>query len=527
MKLNHFTIGQRLGLMATLLLLATLFIGLRGLAINSDSFGQNQKMMATEKVLVESIDTARNAQVQFKIQVQEWKNTLLRGSQGQETFDKYKAAFVSQSQKTQQLLEKLSAMLPQLGMDNAQVEQTRKLHAELEAHYLSALQQYDLSDPTSAQRVDKLVSGIDREPTRMIDEVVERTLKHANAIHVETDARNLAQYQQTRLMLLIAMALTMLAGGIITWWLVRSITHPLAQAVTVARTVASGDLQTTFSITGRDETAELMHALQEMNGNLTRIVHGVRHSTESIASASVQIATGSRELSSRNEAQASALEETAASMEELTSVVKSNAENSRFASTIARDAFTIAGQGGQAVERVVQTMSDIHQLSSQINNIIGVIDSIAFQTNILALNAAVEAARAGAEGRGFAVVASEVRALAQRSASAARDIRNLIDNSVNRIAEGNAQVQSAGSAMTEILRSVQQVSELVESISAASKEQSTGIDQVNVAVTHMDTATQQNATLSQESSAAAHQMQRQAEELLEAVSQFKLRQNAA
>jgi methyl-accepting chemotaxis protein-1 (serine sensor receptor) len=214
-------------------------------------------------------------------------------------------------------------------------------------------------------------------------------------------------------------------------------------------------------------------------------------------------------------------------MEELTSVVKSNAENSRFASTIARDAFTIAGQGGQAVERVVQTMSDIHQLSSQINNIIGVIDSIAFQTNILALNAAVEAARAGAEGRGFAVVASEVRALAQRSASAARDIRNLIDNSVNRIAEGNAQVQSAGSAMTEILRSVQQVSELVESISAASKEQSTGIDQVNVAVTHMDTATQQNATLSQESSAAAHQMQRQAEELLEAVSQFKLRQNAA
>ena len=476
MKLNHFTIGQRLGLMATLLLLATLFIGLRGLAINSDSFGQNQKMMATEKVLVESIDTARNAQVQFKIQVQEWKNTLLRGAQGQEAFDKYKAAFVSQSQKTQQLLEKLSAMLPQLGMDNAQVEQTRKLHAELEAHYLSALQQYDLADPTSAQRVDKLVTGIDREPTRMIDEVVARTLEHA---------------------------------------------------VTVARTVASGDLQTIFSISGRDETAELMHALQEMNGNLTRIVHGVRHSTESIASASVQIATGSRELSSRNEAQASALEETAASMEELTSVVKSNAENSRFASSIARDAFTIAGQGGQAVERVVQTMSDIHQLSSQINNIIGVIDSIAFQTNILALNAAVEAARAGTEGRGFAVVAAEVRALAQRSASAARDIRNLIDNSVNRIAEGNEQVQSAGSAMNEILRSVQQVSELVESISTASKEQSTGIDQVNVAVTHMDTATQQNATLSQQSSAAAHQMQRQAEELLEAVSQFKLRQNAA
>jgi methyl-accepting chemotaxis protein-1 (serine sensor receptor) len=527
MKLNHFTIGQRLGLMATLLLLATLFIGMRGLAINSASFDQNQKMMNTEKVLADSIDTARNAQVQFKIQVQEWKNTLLRGTQSQEAFDKYKNAFVSQSQTTQQLLQKLSGLLPQLGMDNEQVEKTRKLHAELEQHYLSALQQFVLSDATSASRVDKLVTGIDREPTRMIDEVVARTLEHPNKIHTETDARNQAQFEQTRLMLTIAMVLTMLVGALITWWLVRSITHPLAQAVAVARTVASGDLKTTFAFSGRDETAELMQALQEMNGNLTRIVHGVRHSTESIASASVQIATGSRELSSRNEAQASALEQTAASMEELTSVVKSNAENSRFASTIARDAFAIAGQGGEAVERVVQTMSDIHQLSSEINSIIGVIDSIAFQTNILALNAAVEAARAGPEGRGFAVVAAEVRALAQRSASAARDIRHLIDNSVSRIAEGNSQVQNAGSAMSEILRSVQQVSELVETISAASKEQSTGIDQVNVAVTHMDTATQQNATLSQESSAAAHQMQRQAEELLEAVSLFKLHQNAA
>ncbi|WP_044181407.1 methyl-accepting chemotaxis protein [Phytobacter massiliensis] len=527
MKLNQFTIGQRLGLLATLLLLATLFIGLRGMAINSASNAQNQQMMATERVLADSIDTARNAQVQFKIQVQEWKNTLLRGSQSQEAFDKYKNAFVSQSQKTQQLLQKLSGLLPQLGMDNGLVEKTRLLHADLERHYLSALQQYALTDPGSAQRVDGLVTGLDREPTKMIDEVVARTLAHASAVHAKTEAQNLAQYQQTRLMLLLAMALTMLAGAIITWWLVRSITHPLAQAVAVARTVAAGDLQTTFNVSGRDETAELMQALQEMNGNLTRIVYGVRHSTESIASASVQIATGSRELSSRNEAQASALEQTAASMEELTSVVKSNAENSRFASTIARDAFAIAGQGGEAVERVVQTMSDIHQLSSEINSIIGVIDSIAFQTNILALNAAVEAARAGAEGRGFAVVAAEVRALAQRSASAARDIRALIDNSVNRIAEGNSQVQNAGSAMADILRSVQQVSELVEAISAASKEQSTGIDQVNVAVTHMDTATQQNATLSQESSAAAHEMQRQAQELLEAVSLFKLRQSAA
>ncbi|ADO50178.1 methyl-accepting chemotaxis protein [[Enterobacter] lignolyticus] len=524
MKLNQLTIGQRLGLMATLLLLAMLFIGLRGLVINSNSFSQNQAMMASEKRLADSIDTARNAQVQFKIQVQEWKNTLLRGGQGQEAFEKYKAAFISQSQKTQQLLKQLSDLLPQLGLDNRAVEQTRQLHAGLEQRYLAALQQYVITDPGSPQRVDHLVTGIDREPTRMIDEVVARTLQHAEAIHQQTDARNLAQFQQTRLMLLLAMALTLLAGIAITWWLVRSITQPLAQAVTIARRVASGDLQATIAVAGKDETAGLMQALQDMNANLTQIVSGVRRGTESIATASAQIAVGSRELSSRNEAQASALEETAASMEQLTSVVKSNADNSRFASEIARDACAIAGQGGQAVERVVQTMSEIHQLSSEINNIIGVIDSIAFQTNILALNAAVEAARAGAEGRGFAVVAAEVRALAQRSASAAQDIRHLIDNSVNRIADGNAQVQNAGSAMEEILQSVKRVNELVEAISMTSHEQSTGIDQVNIAVTHMDTATQQNATLSQESSAAAQAMHRQAETLLETVSVFKLRQ---
>jgi len=214
-------------------------------------------------------------------------------------------------------------------------------------------------------------------------------------------------------------------------------------------------------------------------------------------------------------------------MEQLTATVEQNAENMVQTQNYMQQASHAVHVGGDTVTHAVSNMNAIRDASQRIADITHVIESIAFQTNILALNAAVEAARAGAEGRGFAVVASEVRALAQRSASAARDIRNLIDNSVNRIAEGNAQVQSAGSAMTEILRSVQQVSELVESISAASKEQSTGIDQVNVAVTHMDTATQQNATLSQESSAAAHQMQRQAEELLEAVSQFKLRQNAA
>ncbi len=525
MKLNHLTIGQRLGLLAAILLLATLFLGIRGLLVNANGHAQNQHIMATEQVISESIDTARNAQVQFKIQVQEWKNTLLRGTQGQEPFDKYRKAFIEQSQKTQGLLTALSNSLPQLGMDNDEVLKTRALHAELEQRYLSALQQYNIQDATSPQRVDKLVSGIDREPTRMIDEMVASTLKQAQLIRQQSDARNLALYQQTRLMLLLGMAFTLFAGCMITWWLVRSITRPLAQAVTIARTVAAGDLQAEITVSGRDETAELMQALHDMNNNLTRLVAGVRSGTETIATASSEIATGSRELSARNEAQAGAIVETAASMEELTSVVKNNAENSRVASNISRDAFAVANQGGAVVDQVVKTMSEINQFSSEISNIIGVIDGIAFQTNILALNAAVEAARAGEQGKGFAVVAAEVRALAQRSATAAKEIGTLIDSSVAQINQGNTLVKSAGSAMEEIVASVQRVSQLMETISMASHEQSTGIDQVNVAITHMDTATQQNATLSQESSAAAHSMQQQAEQLLEMVRVFKLREN--
>lgn len=524
MKLNILTIGQRLGLLAALLLLSTLFIGLRGLTINSNSLAQNEQIMATEQTIAESIDTARNAQVQFKIQVQEWKNTLIRGAQGQEAFDKYKSAFIDESQKTQALLTRLSVLLPKIGMDNQQALATREIHAGLEKKYLTALADYTPGEATSAQRVDKQVTGIDREPTRMIDEVVARTLQRAQEIHKQTIAGNQAQYQNTRWMLLLAMTLTLVAGMIVTWWLIRSITHPLAQAVNIARTVASGDLQSRFEVNGRDETAELMQALADMNNNLTRIVSGVRTGTETIATASAQIASGSHELSARNEEQASALEQTAASMEELTSVVKSNAENSRNASDLARNARQVATQGEAAVERVVQTMSEIHHFSSEINTITGMIDSIAFQTNILALNAAVEAARAGTEGRGFAVVAAEVRALAQRSAAAAKDIRGLIDRSVSRIDEGNAQVKEAGTAMADILHNVNKVSELIEAISLASNEQSTGIDQVNVAVTHMDSATQQNATLSQESSAAARAMHRQAEQLLETVRIFKLHQ---
>ena len=522
MQLSNFKISLRLGLLAAILLGATLFIGFRGLMVNEGSRQQSSQILQQEMQIEQVIDTARNAQVQFKIQVQEWKNTLLRGAQDQASFEKYQSAFVAQSKKTQSLLEELIVSLPTVGMDNKDAIQTKLLHADLEQRYLLALKDFRIGEVASAQLVDQKVSGIDRLPTRMIDDLVSNVLEHTVQLHNKIEASNQAAYQRTRLLLAISMLVALITGSTITFWLVRSITRPLAEAVKIAQTVAAGDLQTQIVVKGRDETALLMTALKEMNGNLTRIVSDVREGTETIATASAQIALGSQDLSSRNEAQASALEETAASMEELTSVVKKNADNARHASDIALTATSAAQQGGNVVEEVVQTMGEIHQFSHQISNIISVIDSIAFQTNILALNAAVEAARAGTEGRGFAVVASEVRALSQRSAAAARDIKSLIDSSVNRINAGNALVTRAGEAMEHIVENVQRVSSLVAEISLASGEQSAGIDQVNLAVTQMDSATQQNASLSQQSTVAAQSLQSQAENLLESVSVFKL-----
>ena len=522
MKLNHFKIGQRLGFLATLLLLATLLMGLRALQINLQALHNNEAIMAREMLIAESIDTARSAQVQFKIQVQEWKNTLLRGTQGEEAFNKYKNAFLEESRQTQALLTRLSHIQASLGIDGASVTKAREVHAGLEQRYLSALSDYNVQDVNSAGRVDKLVTGIDRAPTQMIDGLVNDTLQRAQVMHKEIESDNLAHYHQTRLLLLAVMLCILLAGGLVTLWLIKSITRPLNQAIDIAKTVASGDLRAHIEVSGRDETAQLMTALRDMNHSLTRIVTGVRTGTDAIAQTTEQVAHGSRELSSRNEAQASALEQTAASMEQLTSVVKNNAGNAQHASDIAREARQRAGEGGEVVEKVVVAMDEIHQFSREINEIVSVIDGIAFQTNILALNAAVEAARAGNDGRGFAVVASEVRALAQRSASAARDIRTLTDRSVSLISQGNALVKGAGVSIQEIIASVKALAALMEDISSASAEQSTGIEQVNLAVTHMDAATQQNATLSQQSAQSARALNQQVGALMENVSLFQL-----
>ncbi|MEC5218922.1 methyl-accepting chemotaxis protein [Actimicrobium sp. GrIS 1.19] len=303
----------------------------------------------------------------------------------------------------------------------------------------------------------------------------------------------------------------------------RSITLPLNQAVKVAKTVAAGDLTSRIEVQqSNDETGQLLHALREMNERLVRLVGEVRSGSDTIATASGQIASGNMDLSSRTESQASALEETASSMEELTGTVKQNADNAGQANQLAASASEVAVKGKTVVSQVVGTMTSINESSKKIVDIIGVIDSIAFQTNILALNAAVEAARAGEQGRGFAVVATEVRSLAQRSAGAAKEIKALIGDSVERVEIGTKLVDEAGATMDEIVESIKRVADIMAEITAASHEQSSGIGQVNQAIMQMDETTQQNAALVEEAAAAAVSLQDQAGNLSQVVSVFKL-----
>jgi len=335
------------------------------------------------------------------------------------------------------------------------------------------------------------------------------------------------RYQRFRAVSIVFIGFGMLLSALVIYRLVHWISRPLDYAVTIAQRVASGDLTQDIAVTSTDEFGKLLQALKNMNAKLSQIVTEVRSGTETIASASHQISSGNLDLSSRTEQQASGLEETASSMEELTSTVKQNDDNARQANQLVASASDFAIKGGQVVGEVVGTMESIKASSRKIVDIIGVIDGIAFQTNILALNAAVEAARAGEQGRGFAVVASEVRNLAQRSAGAAKEIKTLINDSVEKVDAGGKQVDAAGATMEQIVTSVKQVADIMNEIAAASREQSAGIEQINHAIAHMDQSTQQNAAMVEQATAAAQSLQDQAGKLSQAVSVFRLGNNAA
>ncbi len=341
----------------------------------------------------------------------------------------------------------------------------------------------------------------------------------------DTQAAMAAERMLTVKIAAVAVALLLLAIIVGAYYLIGSIQRPLAQAHGLAERIAGGDLSQQESVTRGDEFGDLLRSLYAMSNALGRMVHQVRQSTDSIAIASAEIATGNQDLSARTEQTSSNLQETAAAMEEFTSTIQQSAGSAQKASSLAAGATGVARRGGEVVTQVVATMEDINHSSKKIADIIGVIDGIAFQTNILALNAAVEAARAGEQGRGFAVVASEVRSLAQRSAEAAKEIKQLISASVEKVETGSRLVSDAGTTMTDIVQSVQRVTDMIGEITAASSEQSAGVSQVNKAISNLDQMTQQNAALVEESAAAAQSLREQADHLARELSMFKV--NAA
>ncbi|WP_136418537.1 methyl-accepting chemotaxis protein [Herbaspirillum sp. ST 5-3] len=372
------------------------------------------------------------------------------------------------------------------------------------------------------QGAGRIMRGPMNELFLPVSEAVSRLMHYQEDTAKKEYEKNQTIYFWVRVSCIGGMAFAVLLATVICIWLVRAIAKPLADAVNVARSVAAGDLTRRIDVTTIDETGQLLQALKEMNESLVRIVSEVRGGTETIATASSQIASGNLDLSERTETQASALEETASSMEQLTGTVKQNADSAYQANQLAMSASEVAVKGGAVVSQVVDTMGSINESAKKIADIIGVIDGIAFQTNILALNAAVEAARAGEQGKGFAVVATEVRQLAQRSAAAAKEIKALIDDSVEKVGVGAKLVDQAGATMQEIVDSVKRVTDIMSEISTASKEQTDGIQQVNKAIAQMDEGTQQNAALVEEAAAAAESLHEQADNLAHVVSVFKL-----
>ena len=516
MTTKTMKVGTRLGLGFGLVLLMLALVALVGIH-SLQSVGSLSQKMVTDVLVKERLVT-------------EWHSlTDVNGARTMSVVDNPDAALqarldgpmkansqrISDIQKALAALEKNAAEAPLYADITARREAYRSAREAVFKEKKAG--NLDAARKLASERLEPDLAGYLGAITTL------RQFQSAQIKSLSTDIQ--AEFARGQLLSTVIGLLAVATGILIAWLITSSLLKRLGgepdAAAEIAGRIAAGDLNVVIAIAPKDRSS-LLFAIRAMRDNLSNMVGEVRQATDSIATGSREIASGNLDLSSRTEEQASALGQTAASMAELTSTVKQNADNARQANTLAESASAMALKGGEVVGEVVTTMSSINESARKIVDIIGVIDGIAFQTNILALNAAVEAARAGEQGRGFAVVASEVRTLAQRSAAAAKEIKALIGDSVEKVNQGSRLVDQAGSTMGEIVDSVRRVTDIISEISAASTEQTGGIDQINVAITEMDQVTQQNAALVEEAAAAAEAMQDQAARLAQLVSVFQL-----
>jgi methyl-accepting chemotaxis protein len=513
MKLNNLKIGQRLGLGFGLMVVLLVLVAATGLANMASLNTLMHHIVDENNVQLSAANGMRDAQRRIAIGV---RDVIL--AQDDAGIARESAAVDAAWKDYDRAQQTLAGLVKR--------QQEKEILQKIADARAAALPL--IATATQLGRENKNEEAFAQLKTKVVPAVVAWQNAIAGMVAYQTTSNEKAQaegidlYGQARLLLWGVAGLAAglaVAGG---WVFTRSITQPMRQAVAIAKTVAAGDLTSRIDVDTKDETGELLGALKTMNESLRAIVQQVRDGTRTLSTATDEIARGNLDLSSRTEQQAGALGETASSMEELTSTVRQNTENARQANQLVQSASDIAVRGGAVVADVVRTMGSINDSANRIVDIIGVIDGIAFQTNILALNAAVEAARAGEQGRGFAVVAAEVRNLAQRSASAAKEIKTLIGDSVSKVNEGSRLVHEAGTTMEDVVGSVRRVTDIMAEITAASHEQETGIEQIHRAVTEMDAVTQQNAALVEEAAAAAQSLQAQSNELEKMVSAFRL-----
>lgn len=451
----------------------------------------------------------------FREQIQQWKNTLLRG-QDAEQRNRHWSAFQREEGSVQESGRALLALIDN-SEASSRISKFLEEHRAMGQRYREGFARFEAAG-YDVSVGDQAVKGIDRDAIRLLEEATDLIVQ-ANEKRVEAAQEYVTKLLLVSFVLMGVAAAVAVAVGI---WLARAINRPVVAVSNALQAVAKGDLIVSIPKGGNDELGDLLRTLAAMQDALRRIMGQVRDAANSVSLASAEIASGNQNLSARTEQTASSLEQTAASIEELTSTVRNTADAARQANQLATSATEVAARGGAVVQQVVSTMQEIHASSQRIGDIIGTIDGIAFQTNILALNAAVEAARAGEAGRGFAVVAGEVRQLAQRSSQAAKEIKDLIGASVGRVDAGTKLVADAGQTMSEIVASIRRVSDIVGEIAAAAKEQSEGIDQVNSAVGQLDQMTQQNAALVEQTAAAAQSLKDQAQRLTQAIGVFRL-----
>jgi methyl-accepting chemotaxis protein len=515
MSLRHMRIGARLAAgfgLACLLVIATGGTGLlmtQRMNANTEALGGNWLPSIQALSAIESaVNTERRALMRHVLEID------APGKQAQ--------AAVLEDMRSKTLPALLQRYETLISSEEERAIYT-DIRAKLEAYHATVDTVLQLSNAGDEKLADvrHLLHGDSSKTFLALADLIQKGVDLNGKGAHDAVAESQSDYREAMWITLGTLAAAAMGCAAMAWSITRSITQPLSDAVGLATAVSDGDLSRQLAVAGHDELSTLGRTLNTMSANLSKVVSQIRVGTDAIATASAQIAQGNADLSSRTEHQAASLQQTAASMQEMNDTVRGNSENARQANQIALQATQVASQGGDDVGHVVATMSAIQESSRRISDIIGVIDGIAFQTNILALNAAVEAARAGEQGRGFAVVASEVRSLAQRSANAAREIKGLITDSVEKVETGTAQVNQAGQTIGEVVQQVRKVNDLIAEISASSTEQSQGVGQINVAVNQLDQTTQQNAALVEETSAAAESLRQQAQQLAQSVSAFK------